>query len=69
MQKLLISGENSEAIIIEGQYNKGKLSLKTAIMLVFNNDRLGAHKLMAIELDIYIPVTISVEIKSKFTSL
>lgn len=69
--KVHISGEHSEAIIIEEYRSKNKLSLKTAAMpyFVFDNDKLAAHKVMAIEVELFIPETISVEIKSKLASL
>lgn len=66
-----ISGEHSEAIIIEEILLNGQLSLKTAVMpyFTFEDDKLAAHKIMAIEAALYIPETISVEIKSKLASL
>lgn len=71
IMKVHISGEHSEAIIIEGKRSEGKLSLKTAVMpyFIFEDDKLAAHKLMAIEVVVFIPETISVEIKSKLTSV
>lgn len=69
--KVHVSGEHSEAIIIEENRSDGKLSLKTAVMpyFIFKNDKLAAHKVMAIEIEILIPETISVAIKSKLASL
>ncbi len=69
--KVHISGEHSEAIIIEENRSKGGLSLKTATLpyFVFENDKLAAHKVMAIEVELFIPENISVEIKSKLASL
>ena len=69
--KVHVSGEHSEAIIIEENRSKGKLSLKTAVMpyFAFENDKLAAHKVMAIEVELFIPENISIEIKSKLASL
>ena len=66
-----ISGENSESIIIEEKIVDGILSLKTGFAPFFSleNDKLAAHKVMAIELKITVPSTISVEIKSKLASV
>lgn len=66
-----VSGEHAEAIIIEEKRSKGKLSLRTAVMpyFIFEDDKLAAHKLMAIEVMLFIPENIAVEIKSKLTSL
>lgn len=69
--KVRISGENSEAIIIEESYSEGKLSLKTGLLpfFSFQNDKLAAHKVIAVEMEILIPNTISIEVKSKLASL
>lgn len=66
-----ISGEHSEAIIIEEKLSKGNLSLKTGVMpyFAFENDKLAAHKVMAVEVVLHIPERISVEIKSKLASV
>ncbi len=71
MLKVHISGEHSEAIIIEEKLSEGRLSLKTGIIpyFVFENDKLAAHKVMAVELVLFIPETTSVEVKSKLASL
>lgn len=69
--KVHVSGEHSEAIIIEENRSKGKLSLKTGVMpyFAFEDDKLAAHKVMAIEIVLLIPESFSVEIKSKLASL
>ncbi|WP_026450960.1 hypothetical protein [Aequorivita capsosiphonis] len=69
--KVHVSGEHAEAIIIEENRFQGKLALKTAVMpyFTFEKDKLAVHKVMAIEVEMYIPETISVEIKSKLASL
>ncbi len=66
-----ISGEHSESVIIEEKNTEGILSLKTGFAPFFSleNDKLAAHKIMAIELKIEVPKTISVEIKSKLASI
>lgn len=66
-----ISGEHSEAIIIEEYLIEGKLLLKTGVMpyFAFENDKLAAHKVMAVEVELNIPERISVEIKSKLASV
>lgn len=66
-----ISGEKSESIIIEEKIVEGILSLKTGFAPFFSleNDKLAAHKVMAIELKITVPSTISIEIKSKLASV
>ncbi|MCZ4317677.1 DUF4097 family beta strand repeat-containing protein [Aequorivita viscosa] len=69
--KAKISGEHSEAIIIEENFLNGTLSLKTGLMpyFAFENDKLAAHKLMAVEIMLFIPENISVKIKSELASL
>lgn len=66
-----ISGEHSENIIIEKKIADGILSFKTGFAPFFTleNDKLAAHKVMAIELKITVPKTIAIEIKSKLTSV
>jgi len=68
--ELHISGEYSESVIIEEKIIKGILSLKTGFAPFFKlkNDKLAAHKVMALEIKLIIPETISVEIKSKLAS-
>ncbi|WGF93365.1 DUF4097 family beta strand repeat-containing protein [Aequorivita marisscotiae] len=58
-------------MIIEENFSEGKLSLKTgfAPFFVLNNDKLAAHKLMAIEVKLIVPETLSLEIKSKLASV
>lgn len=69
--ELHISGEHSESVIIEEKIIKGILSLKTGFAPFFKlkNDKLAAHKVMAIEMKLIIPETIFVEIKSKLASV
>lgn len=66
-----ISGENSENIIIAENLSKGKLSLKTEFSPFFKpkNDKLAAHKVIAVEVDLIIPQSVSLEIKSKLASV
>jgi hypothetical protein len=66
-----ISGEHSENIIIEEKIVAGNLSLKTGFTPYFTleNDKLAAHKVMAIELKITVPQKIALEIKSKLASV
>lgn len=66
-----ISGEHSETIIIEESLIEEKLLLKTGVMpyFAFENDKLAAHKVMAVEVELHIPEHISVEIKSKLASV
>lgn len=66
-----ISGEHSESVVIEEKTSEGKLFLKTAFAPFFTleNDKLAAHKVMAIELKITVPETDAVEIKSKLASV
>ncbi len=69
--KLHVSGEHAEAIIIEENRSKGKLSLKTGVMpfFEFEDDKLAAHKVMAIEVSLLVPETIFIELKSRLASL
>ncbi|MDC8000955.1 hypothetical protein POV26_07895 [Aequorivita todarodis] len=66
-----ISGEHSESVIIEEKIADGILSLKTGFAPFFKmeNDKLAAHKVMAIELKITVPEKMAVEIKSKLASV
>ena len=66
-----ISGEHSESVIIEEKIEEDKLSIKTgfAPFFVMEDDKLAAHKVMAVEMELIIPQTISIEIKSKLASV
>ncbi len=66
-----ISGEYSESIIIEEKIAEGVLSLKTGFTPFFDleNDKLAAHKVLAIEMKITLPKEMAVEIKSKLASI
>lgn len=66
-----ISGEHAENIIIEEKIIDGTLSLKTGFVPFFSleNDKLAAHKVMAVEVKLIVPTEVSVEIKSKLASV
>jgi hypothetical protein len=66
-----ISGEHFESIIIEEKIVDGTLSLKTGFAPFFTleNDKLAAHKVMAIEVKLTVPKKLAVEIKSKLASV
>ncbi len=66
-----ISGEHAESIIIEEKIINGKLSLKTgfAPFFILENDKLAAHKVMAIELQMTLPNEMAVDVKSKLASI
>lgn len=66
-----ISGEHSESVIVEEKISKNTLSLKTGFVpfFVLENDKLAAHKVMAVEVELIIPETISIEIKSELASV
>ncbi len=68
--KANISGENSESIIIEEKIQDGTLFLSTGFSPFFEkeNDKLAAHKLMAVEILVVIPKHINIQIKSKIAS-
>lgn len=68
---LRISGENSQNIALEEIISEEKLLLKTGLIpfAVLENDKLAAHKVIALEMELVIPKTIYVEIKSKLASL
>ncbi len=68
---LHISGEHFETIIIEEKIFEETLSLKTGFLPFFTleNDKLAAHKLMGIEVEVTVPENLEVEIKSKLTSV
>lgn len=68
---LHISGEHSESIIVEEKITDGILSLKTGFtpFFILENDKLAAHKVMALEMQITLPKKMAVEIKSKLASL
>jgi hypothetical protein len=69
--KVHISGENSENVIIEKKLADGILSLKTGFtpFFILENDKLAAHKIMAVEVTLVVPKTVSIEIKSKLASV
>ncbi|MCB0464110.1 MAG: hypothetical protein KDC78_00335 [Aequorivita sp.] len=66
-----ISGEHSESVIMEEKIVDGTLSLKTGFAPFFTleNDKLAAHKVMAIEVNITLPKKMAVIIKSKLASV
>ncbi len=66
-----ISGEHSENVIVEENVTENTLSLKTDFSPFFlpEDDKLAAHKVMAVEVDLTIPQTISLEIKSKLAAV
>ena len=66
-----ISGEHSESVVIEEKIAQEKLTIHTGFAPFFNleNDKLSAHKIMAIEVELIIPEHISVEIKSKLATV
>lgn len=68
---LHISGEHSESIIIEEKISEGILSLKTGFVpfFILENDKLAAHKVMALEMKIILPKKMVVEIKSKLATV
>lgn len=68
---LHISGEHAESIIVEEKITDGTLSLKTGFAPFFTleNDKLAAHKVMALEMKITLPKTMDVVIRSKLASV
>lgn len=66
-----ISGEHAEEVIIAENLSGKTLSLKTGYtpFLVLENDKLAAHKVMAIEIELVVPSTISIEITSKLAAV
>jgi putative adhesin len=66
-----ISGEHSEDVIIEENLKNNKLSLKTGFspFVFLEDDKLAAHKVLAVEIVLIVPNTISVEVKSKLASI
>lgn len=66
-----ISGEHAESIIVEEKITNGKLAFNTGFVPFFSleNDKLAAHKVMAVEVKLIIPKEVSVEIKSKLASV
>ncbi|MBK5214716.1 MAG: hypothetical protein JJE55_13755 [Flavobacteriaceae bacterium] len=68
---LHVSGEHSENVIIEEKISEGKLSLNTGFTPFFTleNDKLAAHKVMAVEMQITLPKSMAIEIKSKLASV
>ncbi|MRT17737.1 hypothetical protein F3C99_12320 [Vitellibacter sp. q18] len=65
------SGEHAESLVLEEKEFGGTLFLKTAFVPYFkpDNDKLSVHKLMAIEMELVVPETLSVEIISKLASV
>lgn len=68
---LHVSGEHSENIVIEEKRQNGALFLTTGFNPFFEkeNDKLAAHKVMALQMEIFIPDNISISIKSKLASV
>ncbi len=66
-----IFGEHAESVLIEAIIIEETLSLKTGFSPFFalENDKLAAHKIMAIEMEITLPKKMAVEIKSKLASV
>lgn len=66
-----ISGEHSENVIVEENIRENTLSLKTGFSPFFlpENDKLAAHKVMAIEIELAVPSAIAIEIKSNLAAV
>lgn len=66
-----IYGEHAESVLIEAIIIEETLSVKTGFTPFFalENDKLAAHKIMAIEMEITLPKKMAVEIKSKLASV
>lgn len=66
-----ISGEHAESVVIDARIIEDTLSLKTGFTPFFDleNDKLAAHKVMAIEMEITLPKEMAVQIKSKLASV
>ncbi len=66
-----ISGEHFESIIIEEKIVDSTLFLKTGFAPFFTleNDKLAAHKMMAIEVELTVPKKLAVEVNSNLASV
>ncbi|MDN3722934.1 hypothetical protein QRD02_00945 [Aequorivita sp. SDUM287046] len=66
-----ITGEHSESVLLEAKFSEEKISLHTGFVpyFIMENDKLAAHKVMAIEMDLILSETISVAIKSTLASV
>ena len=66
-----ISGVHAESVVIDARIIEDTLSLKTGFTPFFDleNDKLAAHKVMAIEMEITLPKEMAVQIKSKLASV
>src|SRR5690606_19653240 len=68
--KLHVSGEHSENIVLEEKIENGTLFLTTGFspFVELENDKLAAHKVMALQMEIFVPSSISIAIKSTLAS-
>ena len=68
---LHVSGEHSENIVMEEKLINGTLFLQTGFtpFFVMENDKLAAHKVMSLQMEIFVPSDILVVIKSKLASV
>ena len=68
---LHVSGEYSENIVVEEKFINGSLFLSTGFnpFFVLENDKLAAHKVMALQMEIFVPSNISITVKSKLATV
>lgn len=66
-----VEGETYENVVLEVQENDGILSMETAYTPYFEpiNDKLAAHKVLAIEMHVKVPSKLGVSIEAEIASL
>ncbi len=68
---LHVSGEYESSIVLEARLNKGELLITSdySPFIERPNDKLAAHKVMALEMEINIPAELEVEVQSALASV
>jgi len=69
--KATVAGDFSESIVVEASEGSPNLSLDVGYRPYFQevNDKLAAHKVVAVEFDLYLPKTLALQVVSNTSSL
>jgi hypothetical protein len=68
---LYVEGETNESVVLEARSVQDTLILKTAYSPYFraHNDKLAAHKVLAIEMTVFVPEELIVDLDAKLASV
>lgn len=68
---LYIEGETNESVVLEAKSKNDTLDLQTAYSPYFEpyNDKLAAHKVVAIEMTLFVPKNLTIDLEAKLASV